>query len=124
VAIAAGFSRPEVGSDLAGSIRIPAAYCGVAGFKATENRIPGTGHIPHLPSPPGGAHSVRHMLSFGVLARLVCGNPVAALPTGIEAGLPVGVQIIGWRWQEDALLAVAAHLEPVLRGFVAPPPSG
>lgn len=67
-AVAMNFSYLDVGSDLAGSIRIPAAYCGVAGLKATENRVPRTGHIPHLPS---AERSVRHLLSFGVLARCV-----------------------------------------------------
>ena len=36
------------------------------GFKASENRLPRTGHIPHLPGQP---RSVRHMLSFGLLAH-------------------------------------------------------
>lgn len=67
-AVAMNFSFLDIGSDLAGSIRIPAAYCGVAGLKATENRVPRTGHIPHL---PGTERSVRHLLSFGVLARCV-----------------------------------------------------
>lgn len=67
-AVAMNFSFMDIGSDLAGSIRIPAAYCGVAGLKATENRVPRTGHIPHL---PGAERSVRHLLSFGVLARCV-----------------------------------------------------
>jgi amidase len=67
-AIAMGFAALELGSDIGGSIRIPAACCGVVGFKASENRLPRTGHIPHL---PGQQRSVRHMLSFGLLARTV-----------------------------------------------------
>lgn len=67
-AIAAGFSALDIGSDLAGSIRIPAAFCGVAGLKATENRLPRTGHIPHLPN---GERSVWHMLSLGLLASYI-----------------------------------------------------
>ena len=46
---------------------------------------------------------------------------MVALPVGIEDGLPVGVQIIGKRWQEDQLLKVAGRLEKVLGGFVPPP---
>jgi len=88
-AVAMGFSFLDIGSDLAGSIRIPAAYCGVAGLKATENRIPRTGHIPHL---PGVDRSVRHMLSFGVLARCVddlrLGLDVMAGPDGIDCEVP------------------------------------
>ena len=40
----------EVGSDMAGSIRIPAAYCGVYGLKPSHGLIPMRGHIP---GPPG-----------------------------------------------------------------------
>ena len=68
VAVAAGFSVIDIGSDLAGSIRIPAAFCGVVGLKATENRLPITGHIPPL---PGQERSIWHMLSLGVLGRHV-----------------------------------------------------
>lgn len=65
-AVALGFSCLDIGSDIGGSIRIPAAFCGIAGLKATENRLPRTGHIPHLPNEK---RSVRHCLSFGLLAR-------------------------------------------------------
>ncbi|VAW90028.1 Amidase [hydrothermal vent metagenome] len=88
-AVAMSFSFLDIGSDLAGSIRIPAAYCGVAGLKATENRIPRTGHIPPL---PGVEHSVHHMLSFGVLARCVddlrLGLDVIAGPDGVDSDVP------------------------------------
>lgn len=88
-AIAMGFSLLEAGSDIAGSIRIPAAYCGVAGLKATENRIPRTGHIPHLPGQP---RTVRHMLSFGLLGRRVAdlqlGFPLLTGPDGEDCEVP------------------------------------
>jgi amidase len=45
-AVAAGFSPLELGSDLAGSIRIPAADCGVLGHKPSFGIVPMTGHIP------------------------------------------------------------------------------
>ena len=88
-AVAMGFSFLDPGSDIGGSIRIPAAYCGVAGLKATENRIPRTGHIPHLPD---GSRSVRHLLSFGLLARCVddlqLGLELLAGPDGIDSEVP------------------------------------
>ena len=88
-AVAAGFSFLDPGSDIAGSIRIPAAYCGVAGLKATENRIPCTGHIPHLPT---GPRSVRHLQSFGLLARCVddlqLGLQLLAGSDGIDSEVP------------------------------------
>lgn len=96
-AVAMGYSYLDPGSDIGGSIRIPAACCGVAGLKATENRIPRTGHIPHL---PGGRRSVRHLLSLGVLAPSVADLQIAltvlAGPDGIDMEVPpVPVQVAG-----------------------------
>jgi len=48
-AIAAGLSYLAVGSDIGGSIRIPAHFCGVYGHKPSLNVVPGRGHIPPLP---------------------------------------------------------------------------
>lgn len=67
-AVAAGLSPFEIGSDLAGSIRLPSHFCGLFGFKPTEHRVPGAGHIPEL---PGAPKSVRHMGCMGPLTRSV-----------------------------------------------------
>ena len=49
-AVAAGLTALELGSDLAGSIRTPAHFCGVYGHKPTYGFVPYRGHIP---GPPG-----------------------------------------------------------------------
>jgi amidase len=67
-AVAAGFSAFDVGSDLAGSVRTPAHFCGLFGLKPTERRVPNAGHIPE---PPGVPRAVRHMNVLGPLARSV-----------------------------------------------------
>ena len=47
-AIASGLTPIGVGSDLGGSIRQPAAFCGIFGLKATHGLIPFTGHWPDI----------------------------------------------------------------------------
>jgi amidase len=67
-ALAVGMTPLEVGSDLAGSIRIPAHFCGVYGLKTTEHRVSMRGHIPPV---PGRVRSARLMWSIGPMARSV-----------------------------------------------------
>lgn len=45
-AIAACLSPGGLGSDLMGSIRVPAHCCGIAGLKPTNGSVPGDGHLP------------------------------------------------------------------------------
>jgi Asp-tRNA(Asn)/Glu-tRNA(Gln) amidotransferase A subunit family amidase len=46
VAVSIGAADIALGSDTSGSIRIPAAFCGVAGFKPSQGRYPAEGMIP------------------------------------------------------------------------------
>ena len=46
VAVALGAADFALGSDTSGSIRIPAAFCGVAGFKPSQGRYPSGGMVP------------------------------------------------------------------------------
>jgi amidase len=50
VAVGNGDADVAYGSDTGGSIRIPAAYCGIAGLKTTHGRIPLDGVWPLAPS--------------------------------------------------------------------------
>lgn len=65
-ALAAGMTPLEVGSDLAGSIRLPAHFCGVYGLKTTEHRVPFTGFFRQPERTP---RSVRIMSCLGPMAR-------------------------------------------------------
>lgn len=46
VSVADGMAAAAVGSDTGGSVRIPAAFCGLAGFKPTQTRVPRDGAFP------------------------------------------------------------------------------
>jgi amidase len=50
------------------------------------------------------------------------GNPGAVVPVSKSPeGLPIGVQIVGRPWEEEAVLAVAAKIEAAVGGFRRPP---
>ena len=61
--IAAGGSPLGLGSDALGSVRLPAAFCGIAGIKPTSGRLPRTGHVP----PAGGW--IEALWQIGPMAR-------------------------------------------------------
>jgi len=64
-ALAAGLTPLELGSDIGGSIRNPAHFCGVYGHKPSHAIIPLRGHIP----PPPGGLSEPDLAVAGPLAR-------------------------------------------------------
>ena len=83
-ALAAGISYLSLGSDTAGSIRVPAHFCGVFGHKPTLELVPKQGQIP--PMPGALPYSSNGLSVAGPLARSpedlkllleVCGGPVS-----------------------------------------------
>jgi amidase len=66
-ALSAGMTFLEYGSDLVGSIRIPASFCGVYGLKPSVGIVPLTGFQP--PGPPASPSEMRYMSAVGPLGR-------------------------------------------------------
>jgi amidase len=66
-AVAAGATFLDYGSDLVGSVRIPAAFCGVYGLKPSVGVVPLTGLQP--PGPPAPPSEMRYMSTPGPFAR-------------------------------------------------------
>lgn len=108
-ALASGMTPFEIGTDLSGSIRIPAHFCGVFGLKPTENRVSSVGHIPGLKSP----RSIRIMSAIGPMARTVDDlallYPIIAGPDGRDTEVwPVPVDDVPELALEKLRIAIAS----------------
>jgi amidase len=79
-ALAAGLTYLEYGSDLVGSIRLPAAYCGVYGLKPTTGLVPMHGF--QLPGPPEPPTEFPMLSTIGPLARSAADLRTALTVTG------------------------------------------
>jgi Asp-tRNA(Asn)/Glu-tRNA(Gln) amidotransferase A subunit family amidase len=66
-ALSAGMTFLEYGSDLVGSIRIPASFCGVYGLKPSAGIVPLSGFQP--PGPPPPPSDMTYMSAVGPLGR-------------------------------------------------------
>ena len=65
VSVACGFGALDIGSDTAGSLSLPAHYCGVYAHKPTYGVVPTVGHVPPAP----GSRLERDITVVGPLAR-------------------------------------------------------
>jgi amidase len=129
-ALAAGLTGFELGSDIGGSIRNPAHYCGVFGLKPTWNLVPPRGHVP---GPPGTLGNT-DVGTFGPMGRsaadLALGLDVLAGPDDADGvawrlDLPParnGGQLAGLRvatWFDDPFAPIAADVRARLDGAAA-----
>jgi aspartyl-tRNA(Asn)/glutamyl-tRNA(Gln) amidotransferase subunit A len=115
VAVADGMCEIAIGTDTGGSTRIPAALCGVVGYKPTKARVPTTGAFPLSAS----------LDSIGPIARSVadCARADAVLAgeapwrltslslRGLKLGVPQGLPL------QDLDATVAARFEQALKAL-------
>jgi amidase len=88
-ALAAGLTPVELGSDIGGSIRNPAHFCGVYGHKPTHGIVPQRGHIP---GPPGSLSEV----DLGVMGPLARSASDLAAALDVLAG-PDESRAVAWK---------------------------
>jgi amidase len=119
-ALAAGFTALELGSDIGGSIRIPAHFCGVYGHKTTYGVISLRGHIPG----PPGTLGEPDLAVAGPMARTaqdlslmldVLAGPSPSIAGGWQIQLPVTTKtrLSEFRvlmWLDDPLCPIDAQM--------------
>jgi amidase len=91
-ALAAGFVSLELGSDLSGSLRIPAHCCGIFAHKPTFGLVPTRGFVP--PGVP--VLSVGHEVDFSVLGPMARSAADLSLALDVLAG-PDDAQALAYR---------------------------
>ncbi|MFO1188726.1 MAG: amidase [Alphaproteobacteria bacterium] len=128
-ALAAGLSFLEIGTDLAGSIRNPAHFCGVYGHKPSFGLVPDAGQVPPPPQGMSGAD----ITVIGPLARsaedLELALGVLAGPDAdqaeawrLELPMPRRAELSQYRlaaWLDDADFPVETEIRTVLEGAIS-----
>ena len=92
VAVAGGLAPCAIGSDTGGSIRAPASFCGIVGFKTSEGRIDKQGVFPlsrTLDTIGPLAHTVEDCVLIDMALRGQSNTPVRPLDlSGVEFVVP------------------------------------
>lgn len=123
-AVAAGLTSFEVGTDIAGSVRIPSHFCGVFGLKPSYGLVPQRGYLDHV----GGGSTDADINVFGPLARgaddldllisVLAGPPPERSPAWrVELPEPRGTSLADYRiglWLDDPLCRVESSYGAVL----------
>ena len=143
-AVAAGLAPATIGSDTGGSIRGPAAACGIAGLKPTYGLVSRRGVLPNCFSHDHVGPLAWTSQDVAILLSIVAGHdpadpgsadvPAKDYTAGLDAGIAGLVVGVPWHWLEeeapltaetrsgfDAALAVFRDLGAEIRA-VEPPP--
>ena len=97
-AVAGGFALAALGSDTGGSVRLPSAYCGLAGIRATYGRVSRAGAVPLGRSFDAVGPLARTVEDAALLLQAIAGpdpeDPATgrAAPPDFRAGMERGVE--------------------------------
>lgn len=117
VAVADGMAHGALGTDTGGSCRIPAAFCGIVGYKPTARRVPQQGCVPLSQSLDSIGPLARSVSCCATLDAILAGETPSALVPASVAGLRLAVPttIV----LDDLAQEVAAAFDRALKALAA-----
>jgi aspartyl-tRNA(Asn)/glutamyl-tRNA(Gln) amidotransferase subunit A len=99
VSVSDGMAIAGLGTDTGGSCRIPAAFCGIVGYKPTACRVPITGVLPLAPSLDSVGPIASSVACCAVIDAVLAGDaatpPVPASLNGLRLAVPTNVVLEG-----------------------------
>ena len=99
VSVADGMALAGIGTDTGGSCRIPAAFCGITGFKPTARRVPLQGVLPLAPSLDSVGPLARTVGCCAALDAVLAGEPpqppAQAALGGLRLAVPTNLVLDG-----------------------------
>ena len=90
VAVAARMAPIGIAEDTQGSIRVPAAMCGIYGFRPTHGRYPNQGVVPITPLFDQVGPHARNVADLALFDHVITGEAMADAPATL-AGIRLGV---------------------------------
>lgn len=115
VAVATGLGQCSIGSDTGGSIRIPAAFCGVVGFKPSHGHVPLAGALPLSWTCDHAGPLARSVEDAALLYQVLSGHGLAHARVARRPRLAVPAQWLAARL--DA--GMRAHFDQLLAGLAS-----
>ncbi len=91
VSVTDGMAAATIGSDTGGSVRIPAALCGLAGYKPTQARVPLQGAFPLSHTRDSIGPLAASVACCVLLDAAMAGEPIVLPPAAKLRGLTFGV---------------------------------
>jgi aspartyl-tRNA(Asn)/glutamyl-tRNA(Gln) amidotransferase subunit A len=99
VSVADGMATAAIGSDTVGSIRVPAALCGIVGFKPTQRKVSREGAIPLSTTLDSFGPLARTVEDCALVHAVIAGEayqlPGLASPRGLRLAVPTDVVLEG-----------------------------
>jgi aspartyl-tRNA(Asn)/glutamyl-tRNA(Gln) amidotransferase subunit A len=115
VSVTDGMAHGAIGTDTGGSCRIPAAFCGIVGFKPTAHRVPRTGCYPLSSTLDSIGPLARSVACCATLDAVLADEPLRTLApipvAGVRLAVPQSYVL------EDIDAVVAAAFERALKAI-------